>query len=299
MHEVDWASSDWDWEGTRVRGVSLASDLTLAEGFRASNVVTSGPSEEDHAVRYSDVIILVANGQYPRRVIIGEALKDIDVKEVVGFVGHVYSTKTGKVAGSKVPFTVTRETVNGDRLVTKLFLWAQRMVKSPMFSLDDQLCTMYREDNRNKWHRRCVRRSDLSASAKDHAEDFGIPRRHVASSSLRKTAATGTRLLGGDDSDVAAVGRWATNKTGRSAVASNHYDLASVTGREGRRGGKGLSVGEVLNMVPLGSTASANKVPTKVARVKAKKITSTKPRSATKRTTVTISPKSYQSKKVT
>ena len=272
MHARDWDGVDWDWSGTSKRAVSLGADISLIEAFRASNVVTPGPNEEDHAVRYSDIVFLVqVRGDSPRRVIVGEGLAGIKEENVQSVTSHVYSTKVGKVPGDKVPYTLTRDTELSDRVVTKMFLWCQRMVQSPLFNINDHLCTVYRADKNDKWHRRCTRRSDLTVNAKDTAEACGIPRQHAASSSFRKTAATLVRLGGGDDKAVAARGRWALGKNGRSAVASNHYDLACVTGRGGTRGEtRGLSVQEVLNMLPLSSVGASKGSSTKSGATAAK-----------------------------
>lgn len=305
MHEEGWANTEWNWCGTLMKAVSLGNDLSLTEAFRASNVVTPGKGEEDHAVRYSDIVFAVVDGTVTRRVTVCPALVDIAETSVVSVVSHVYSTKTGAVLGPKIPYTITREADVGNRLVTKMFLWAQRMVQSPLFNIDDHLCTVYRQDTNQKWHRRCTRRSDLTAHIKDHAEALGIPRQHASHSSLRKTAATDTRLRGGDDHAVAQTGRWAQDKHGRSAVASVHYDVSAVTGRAGTRGGQGLSVQEVLNMVPLHTTGVPEKTLTNnttrehvksQSKRKATKSQS-KRKVTTKKTAPAVSPKHYNKKR--
>jgi hypothetical protein len=264
MHAMGWVDATWDWNGTGTRAVSAAGDLSLYKGFRASNVVAPGKDEEDHAVRYSDVVILVQGNGHPRRVTVGVGLVDIDENDVVGFTAHVYSTKTGGVVGNKIPYTVMRDTELGNRLVTKIFQWTQRMVTSPLFTIDDPLFTAYRQKGA-KWFRRLTRRSDLTLSVKNGGEEFGIPREHLSSSSYRKAAATDMRLSGGSDKEVADVGLWAVDKSGRSSVAGKYYDLASATGRRGMSGGQGVSVQEVLNMVPISSDCITKKSSTKKA----------------------------------
>ena len=298
-HDEGWMKSDWEWDGTLSRGISLATDLILRKGFRASNVTAPGPNEEDHAVRYSDVVFMVREGGMDRRVIASPGLTSIDEAAVVCFQAHVYSTKTGAVKGSKIPYTVTRDSDLGDRLVTKAFLWVKNMVQSTIFNIEDPLCTVYREDKKGKWHRRLTRRSDISGIVKNSAVAFGIPKHHAASSSLRKTRATNTRLQGGDDQAVAAAGGWAKDKNGQSAVAGRHYDLSSVTGREGATGTTGLTVNEVLNMVPLRSEKS-----TRVSAVASAGSSVIKPKVACKATkkkgtkvAMAVSPKDYKKKK--
>lgn len=292
MHTVLWEGSDWDWDGTLSRAISTACELSLWTGFRASNMVSPGKDEEDHAVRFSDLVFSLHGDRYQRRVNVSKDLVDIEEDEVISFTAHVYSSKTGRVKGAKVPSTVTRETDLGNKLVKKVFLLAQQMVQSPLFNPDDPMFTVYRL-KKDKWFRRLMRRSDLSNSAKDSGEEFDIPREHLASSSFRKAAATNKRLAGGSDGDVAAVGAWALNKHGRSTVAGNHYDLADVTGRQGAVGAPGITVQEMLNMVPLNSTRETKAQSTKkVSTAKG----SRKVKKSSKKKALALSPKLYKNK---
>ena len=299
IHDQDWEGADWDWNGTLKRAISMATDLILVEGFRASNVVTPGPREEDHGVRYSDLVFVVRDGGRQRRVVVGPGLAEIDETSVVSVQSHVYSTKTGAVAGAKIPYTVTRDTELGNRLVSKMFQWTKKMVLSPLFDLNDHLCTVYREKG-GQWHRRCTRRGDISTVLKTNAAAFDIPAQHISTSSLRKAVATNARLEGGDDDAVAGVGRWAKNKSGRSSVAETHYDLSRVTGRKRTSGGGGLTEQEVQNMVPLHPAPVAKK-PT-VQKPKAVRVTSLKPKPKGSgvwrgKLNLAISPKKFNVKK--
>lgn len=303
-HEEGWTKSAWNWEGTLRRGVSVGTDLTLCQGFRASNVAAPGKHEEDHAVRYSDVVFLVKEGSRERRVVAGPSLTVINEVDIVSLQGHVYSTKTGAVLGGKIPYTVTRDTVLGDRVVSKVFSWMQRMVQAPNFNIEDPLCTVYRMDKNGTWHRRLIRRADITNVVKENAVAFGIPEEHAASSSLRKAQATDMRLTGGDDQAVADVGRWATDKNGRSHVAGRHYDLSAATGRGGATAAVGVTVNEVLNMVPLRSrnptrdsvSAAAGSVVQPKGKV-AKSVVKAKGKSKRKKTAIELSPpKTYKKK---
>ena len=297
-HDEGWMKSDWGWDGTLARGISVAADIMLCRGFRASNVVAPGLHGEDHAVRFSDVMFSLLDGERVRRVIVSKGLNEINEADVVSLQAHMYSTKTGAVKGDKIPYTVTRDTALGERLVNKAFLWIQQMVQAPNFNIEDPLCTAYREDSKGRWHRRLIRRLDISSTVKENASAFGIPQQHAASSSLRKTRATDTRLQGGDDQAVADAGGWAKGMSGRSAVAARHYDLASLTGRGGATGTTGVSVHEVLNMIPLRSGKST-KGPTVVSSLRKSKVAhktiTTKKKKAT-RAHVGLSPKRYNKK---